>query len=163
MRWCSDASASDCGDGARVDGGVRGWANTRTSISPASAGPVAPDLVLFAMPDITGMFWAEAEQVLGAAGWSGSVVKEPDVAAGEYSANQIAFQSPALANLSRRQRRSPCASPSSAATCVWNSPLTAVFCSPSASRRVHHCRPGPTSGPQSSRGRQDDGYACRQQ
>lgn len=66
MRWWSDASASDCGDGAGVDGGV-----------------------------LTGLFWAEAEQVLGATGWSGSVVKEPDVAAGEYSANQIAFQSPA--------------------------------------------------------------------
>ncbi|WP_409371403.1 PASTA domain-containing protein [Mycolicibacterium murale] len=75
--------------------GCAGGRTPAPASAPASAGPVAPDLVLFAMPDITGMFWAEAEQVLGAAGWSGSVVKEPDVAAGEYSANQIAFQSPA--------------------------------------------------------------------
>jgi beta-lactam-binding protein with PASTA domain len=79
-----------------------GCAGERTpapASAPASVGPAAPDPVSFAMPDITGMFWAEAEQVLGAAGWSGSLVKEPDVAAGEYSANQIAVQSPAPGQL----------------------------------------------------------------
>ncbi|MFY1599632.1 PASTA domain-containing protein [Micromonospora sp. WMMD737] len=46
------------------------------------------------MPNITGMYWTEAEPLLRAAGWAGVLDKEPNLADSGYSTNQIAFQSP---------------------------------------------------------------------
>ncbi len=49
----------------------------------------------FVMPDVKGMFWTDAEPLLRALGWTGVLVKGPDVDAGGDSRNRVISQSPA--------------------------------------------------------------------
>jgi beta-lactam-binding protein with PASTA domain/predicted Ser/Thr protein kinase len=49
----------------------------------------------FMMPDLSGLFWTEAEPQLRALGWIGVLVKGADVDAGGSSHNRIVYQSPA--------------------------------------------------------------------
>jgi beta-lactam-binding protein with PASTA domain/predicted Ser/Thr protein kinase len=46
------------------------------------------------MPDLSGMFWTDAEPQLRALGWTGVLVKGADVPAGDASRNRIVYQSP---------------------------------------------------------------------
>jgi serine/threonine-protein kinase len=48
----------------------------------------------FVMPDLSGLFWTDAEPQLRALGWTGVLVKGADVAAGDASRNRVVFQSP---------------------------------------------------------------------
>ncbi|CPR12762.1 serine/threonine protein kinase [Mycobacterium bohemicum DSM 44277] len=48
----------------------------------------------FLMPDVTGMFWTDAEPRLRALGWTGVLDKGPDVDAGGSQHNRIVFQNP---------------------------------------------------------------------
>jgi serine/threonine-protein kinase len=48
----------------------------------------------FTMPDLSGMFWTDAEPQLRALGWTGVLVKGADVPAGDASRNRILYQSP---------------------------------------------------------------------
>lgn len=48
----------------------------------------------FVMPDVKGMFWTDAEPLLRALGWTGVLVKGPDVDAGGDSRNRVISQSP---------------------------------------------------------------------
>ncbi|WP_264991231.1 PASTA domain-containing protein, partial [Mycobacterium kiyosense] len=52
----------------------------------------------FVMPDLSGMFWTDAEPRLRALGWTGVLDKGPDVDAGGAQHNKIVFQSPAAGN-----------------------------------------------------------------
>lgn len=45
------------------------------------------------MPNVTGMYFTDAEPLLRSLGWRGSVIKVPDVAGAER--NRIVTQSPA--------------------------------------------------------------------
>ena len=49
----------------------------------------------FTMPDLTGMFWIDAEPRLRALGWTGGMDKGADVAAGDPNRNRVVSQSPA--------------------------------------------------------------------
>jgi eukaryotic-like serine/threonine-protein kinase len=49
----------------------------------------------FVMPDVTGMFWTDAEPRLRALGWTGVLDKGPDVDAGGSAHNRVVSQSPA--------------------------------------------------------------------
>ncbi|MGV0635583.1 Stk1 family PASTA domain-containing Ser/Thr kinase [Mycolicibacillus trivialis] len=49
----------------------------------------------FIMPDVSGMFWTDAEPQLRALGWTGMLVKGADVDAGGDSHNRVVYQSPA--------------------------------------------------------------------
>ncbi len=49
----------------------------------------------FLMPDLSGMFWTDAEPQLRALGWTGVLVKGADVDAGSSSRARVVFQSPA--------------------------------------------------------------------
>jgi serine/threonine-protein kinase len=48
----------------------------------------------FVMPDVSGMFWTDAEPRLRALGWTGVLDKGPDVDAGGSQRNRIVYQSP---------------------------------------------------------------------
>jgi beta-lactam-binding protein with PASTA domain/predicted Ser/Thr protein kinase len=48
----------------------------------------------FLMPDLTGMFWTDAEPRLRALGWTGVLDKGPDVDAGGSQSHRVVFQSP---------------------------------------------------------------------
>lgn len=48
----------------------------------------------FIMPDVTGMFWTDAEPRLRALGWTGVLDKGPDVDAGGNQHNKVVYQSP---------------------------------------------------------------------
>ncbi len=48
----------------------------------------------FLMPDLSGLFWTEAEPQLRALGWTGGLVKGSDVDAGASSHNRVVSQSP---------------------------------------------------------------------
>ena len=48
----------------------------------------------FVMPDVTGMFWTDAEPRLRALGWTGVLDKGPDVDAGGSQHNRVVYQSP---------------------------------------------------------------------
>ncbi|AKN15676.1 serine/threonine protein kinase [Mycobacterium haemophilum DSM 44634] len=48
----------------------------------------------FVMPDLSGMFWADAEPRLRALGWTGVLDKGPDVDAGGSQHNRVAYQNP---------------------------------------------------------------------
>ncbi|HLR98382.1 MAG TPA: Stk1 family PASTA domain-containing Ser/Thr kinase [Mycolicibacillus parakoreensis] len=70
---------------------------------PAAGENVAVDTVIelqvskgnqFVMPDVKGMFWTDAEPLLRALGWTGVLVKGPDVDAGGDSRNRVISQSP---------------------------------------------------------------------
>jgi eukaryotic-like serine/threonine-protein kinase len=49
----------------------------------------------FVMPDLTGMFWADAEPRLRALGWRGVLDKGPDIDGGGSQRNRVVIQSPA--------------------------------------------------------------------
>jgi eukaryotic-like serine/threonine-protein kinase len=49
----------------------------------------------FLMPDLTGMFWTDAEPRLRALGWNGAMDRGPDVDAGGSQHNRVVSQSPA--------------------------------------------------------------------
>jgi serine/threonine-protein kinase len=49
----------------------------------------------FVMPDLSGMFWTDAEPRLRALGWTGVLDKGPDVDAGGSQHNRVVYQSPA--------------------------------------------------------------------
>src|SRR5262249_7229082 len=49
----------------------------------------------FVMPDLTGMFWTDAEPQLRALGWTGTLVKRADVAGSDQQRNRVVYQSPA--------------------------------------------------------------------
>ncbi len=49
----------------------------------------------FLMPDLSGMFWTEAEPQLRALGWTGVLVKGADVDAGGSARARVVYQSPA--------------------------------------------------------------------
>jgi beta-lactam-binding protein with PASTA domain len=48
----------------------------------------------FMMPDLTGLFWADAEPQLRALGWTGVLVKGADVPGSDAQRNRIVYQSP---------------------------------------------------------------------
>ncbi|OBA60803.1 serine/threonine protein kinase [Mycobacterium sp. 1100029.7] len=48
----------------------------------------------FTMPDLTGMFWADAEPRLRALGWTGVLDKGPDVDAGGSQSHKVVYQNP---------------------------------------------------------------------
>jgi eukaryotic-like serine/threonine-protein kinase len=48
----------------------------------------------FVMPDVSGMFWTDAEQRLRVLGWTGVLDKGPDVDAGGSQHNKIVYQNP---------------------------------------------------------------------
>jgi len=48
----------------------------------------------FIMPDLSGLFWTEAEPQLRALGWTGVLVKGADVDAGGSQHNRVVYQSP---------------------------------------------------------------------
>ncbi|ORB84813.1 serine/threonine protein kinase [Mycobacterium kansasii] len=48
----------------------------------------------FVMPDLSGMFWTDAEPRLRALGWTGVLDKGPDVDAGGSQHNRVVYQSP---------------------------------------------------------------------
>jgi eukaryotic-like serine/threonine-protein kinase len=48
----------------------------------------------FVMPDVTGMFWTDAEPRLRALGWTGVLDRGPDVDAGGSQHNKVVYQSP---------------------------------------------------------------------
>ncbi len=49
----------------------------------------------FLMPDLSGLFWTEADPQLRALGWTGVLVKGADVDAGGSAHNRVVYQSPA--------------------------------------------------------------------
>ncbi|MBS4728098.1 Stk1 family PASTA domain-containing Ser/Thr kinase [Mycobacterium sp. SM1] len=49
----------------------------------------------FVMPDLSGLFWTEAEPQLRALGWTGVLIKGADVDAGGANHNRVVYQSPA--------------------------------------------------------------------
>lgn len=48
----------------------------------------------FTMPDLTGMFWTDAEPRLRALGWAGVLDKGPDVDAGGSQSHRVVYQNP---------------------------------------------------------------------
>ena len=58
----------------------------------------------FTMPDLTGMFWIDAEPRLQALGWTGGMDKGADVAAGDPNRNRVVSQSPASGTGVNRDR-----------------------------------------------------------
>lgn len=48
----------------------------------------------FLMPDLTGMFWTDAEPRLRALGWTGVLDKGPDVDAGGSQSHRVVYQNP---------------------------------------------------------------------
>ena len=48
----------------------------------------------FLMPDLSGMFWTDAEPRLRALGWTGGLDKGPDVDAGGSQHNRVVYQNP---------------------------------------------------------------------
>lgn len=48
----------------------------------------------FVMPDVRGMFWVDVARQLQAVGWSGSLLKGPDVRGSAYAPNVIVTQDP---------------------------------------------------------------------
>jgi eukaryotic-like serine/threonine-protein kinase len=48
----------------------------------------------FLMPDLTGMFWTDAEPRLRALGWTGVLDKGPDVDAGGAQSHRVVYQNP---------------------------------------------------------------------
>jgi eukaryotic-like serine/threonine-protein kinase len=48
----------------------------------------------FVMPDVTGMFWTDAEPRLRTLGWTGILDRGPDVDAGGSQHNRVVYQSP---------------------------------------------------------------------
>jgi beta-lactam-binding protein with PASTA domain len=68
---------------------------TSSSVSVAPAAPRTS----FVMPDLTGMYWTDADPSLRALGWTGALVKGPDLPNSSSRRNTIAVQSPAPGQL----------------------------------------------------------------
>jgi len=75
--------------------------------NPAAGQSVPKDAVIqlqvskgnqFVMPDLTGMFWTDAEPQLRALGWTGILVKGADVPGNEQLRNRVVYQSPLAGN-----------------------------------------------------------------
>ena len=71
--------------------------------NPPAAQSVPKDTVIqlqvsrgnqFVMPDLTGMFWTDAEPQLRALGWTGILVKGADVPGNDQQRNRVVYQSP---------------------------------------------------------------------
>ncbi|HEX4395127.1 MAG TPA: Stk1 family PASTA domain-containing Ser/Thr kinase [Mycobacterium sp.] len=71
--------------------------------NPPAGANVAVDTVIelqvskgnqFVMPDVTGMFWTDAEPRLRTLGWTGILDRGPDVDAGGSQHNRVVYQSP---------------------------------------------------------------------
>ncbi len=79
-------------------------AGTVLSIDPAAGQSVPLDTVIqlrvsrgnqFVMPDLAGQFWVDAEPNLRVLGWTGVLIKGPDVTnAGDQNRNRVISQSP---------------------------------------------------------------------
>ncbi|MBV9721176.1 MAG: Stk1 family PASTA domain-containing Ser/Thr kinase [Mycobacterium sp.] len=72
--------------------------------NPAAGATVPVDTVIelqvskgnqFLMPDLSGLFWTEADPQLRALGWTGVLIKGADVDAGGTAHNRVVYQSPA--------------------------------------------------------------------
>ncbi|MCV7358143.1 PASTA domain-containing protein [Mycolicibacterium fluoranthenivorans] len=61
---------------------------------PAKTSAPAVGSILL-MPNVTGMQWADVDRSLRSVGWSGTLVKGPDVNDARYPAGVVASQSPA--------------------------------------------------------------------
>jgi eukaryotic-like serine/threonine-protein kinase len=79
-------------------------AGTILGTNPPAAQSVPKDAVIqlqvskgnqFVMPDLTGMFWTDAEPQLRALGWTGILVKGADVPGNDQLRNRVIVQSPA--------------------------------------------------------------------
>ncbi|WP_372517235.1 PASTA domain-containing protein [Mycobacterium hackensackense] len=66
---------------------------TMTSAPTAASSAPAPSLLV--MPNVTGMRWGDVDRSLRSIGWSGTLVKGPDVNDERYPAGAVASQSPA--------------------------------------------------------------------
>src|ERR1700729_1469961 len=73
------------------------------STNPPAGADVPVDTVIelqvskgnqFLMPDVTGMFWTDAEPRLRTMGWTGILDRGPDVDAGGSQHNRVVYQSP---------------------------------------------------------------------
>jgi serine/threonine-protein kinase len=71
--------------------------------NPPAAQSVPKDTVIqlqvskgnqFQMPDLSGMFWTDAEPQLRSLGWTGILVKGADVPGNDQMRNKVIFQSP---------------------------------------------------------------------
>jgi beta-lactam-binding protein with PASTA domain/predicted Ser/Thr protein kinase len=71
--------------------------------SPSAGQSVPKDSVIqlqvsrgnqFVMPDLTGMFWTDAEPTLRSLGWTGILVKGADVPGNDQQRNRVVYQSP---------------------------------------------------------------------
>jgi serine/threonine-protein kinase len=74
-----------------------------TGTNPPAGQSVPKDTVIqlqvskgnqFVMPELTGMFWTDAEPQLRALGWTGILVKGADVAGSDQQRNRVVYQSP---------------------------------------------------------------------
>jgi serine/threonine-protein kinase len=77
---------------------------TVLATNPPAGQSVPKDMVIqlqvskgnqFVMPDLTGMFWTDAEPQLRALGWTGILVKGADVPGSDQQRNRVVSQSPA--------------------------------------------------------------------
>jgi serine/threonine-protein kinase len=74
------------------------------TLPPATGGPVAPDTLIqvqvskcnqFVMPDVRGGFWTDVEPNLRAGyGWTGQLIRAPDVQNSGQRSNAVVTQSP---------------------------------------------------------------------
>ncbi|MBB3601411.1 serine/threonine-protein kinase [Mycolicibacterium sp. BK556] len=92
------AASTACVLGACTTGGhsvVATDSTTTTAVAPTivATTPTRPhDLV---MPDLRGMYWADAEPALRTIGWTGVLEKAADIPGAPYRKNSIAAQVPA--------------------------------------------------------------------
>ena len=73
---------------------VGSFDNPLDAIDFLSTNSVDLILVDIQMPDLTGMFWTDAEPRLRALGWTGVLDKGPDVDAGGAQHNRVVSQNP---------------------------------------------------------------------
>jgi beta-lactam-binding protein with PASTA domain len=62
-----------------------------SDVRSTETSPVPPNIV---MPNLIGMYWTDAEPKLRSMGWTGSLVKGPDMAASPGDRNRVLFQNP---------------------------------------------------------------------
>ncbi|QEN16619.1 PASTA domain-containing protein [Mycolicibacterium sp. ELW1] len=70
--------------------------SSATTAAPAiTRSPQARSRDALVMPDLRGMYWADADPALATLGWSGVLDKGPSLTNTPYARNQIAVQTPA--------------------------------------------------------------------